>query len=554
MRGRQVFMESLRIHGCERVFGNPGTTENPLLEGLLDYPDIEYIVALHEGVAVCAAGFYAQATGKTPLANVHVAPGLGNAIGMMYGCLKARVPVVVTAGQQDVRMRLREPLLSHDLVAMAKPVVKWAAEPQTADEIGPIMQRAFQIANQHPKGPVFVALPNNVMEAETDVKASTAGVIHQPNTVASQTLSTIAGKLCEAEKIAICVGDDVASYDAIEPFLAVVETLGAAVFTDFLLARRPIATNHPNYVRALATDASQNRSMLAEFDAVVAIGGVTMEEIWFEPGSSIPERTYSLQIEVSDALLSVHRPVSEGISGDLALTLNALNEAVVAQLSDATRARFQAQNAALAASQDSALTAQNARFEKLESATPMAPSEAMTTLAAALPNDIVLVDESITAGADVDRAFRKGRRDEFFAGRGGGIGQGIAGALGVAAGLEDRLILAVSGDGSAMYSIQALWTAAHHNQRILFVILANAEYRVLKHNLDIHRQRFDAPSDQPYPHMDLVDPTLDFIGMAEGMGVTATRAESIDQIQNAAAAFLAGDGPHLLEIAVAGKS
>ena len=128
------------------------------------------------------------------------------------------------------------------------------------------------------------------------------------------------------------------------------------------------------------------------------------------------------------------------------------------------------------------------------------------------------------------------------------------GALGVAAGLEGRPILAISGDGSAMYSIQALWTAAHHNQKILFVILANAEYRVLKHNLDIHRQRFDAPSDQPYPHMDLANPTLGFARMAEGMGVIASRAETTDDIKKAATAFLSGDGPHLLEIAVAGKS
>lgn len=554
MRGRQVFMESLRLHGCERVFGNPGTTENPLLEGLLDYPDIEYIVALHEGVAVCAANFYAQATAKTPVANVHVAPGLGNAIGMMYGCLKARVPVVVTAGQQDVRMRLREPLLSHDLVAMAKPVVKWSAEPQTADEIGPIMRRAFQIANQHPKGPVFVALPNNVMEQETDVKPSTSGALHRAQTVDDEILGRIATKLCKAERIAICVGDDVASYHAIQSFLELVETLGAAVFTDFLLARRPIATDHPNYVRALATDASQNRSMLAEFDAVVVMGGVTMEEIWFEPGSSLPERAYTLQIEVADALLSVHRSVTEGISGDLAMTVTRLNQLITSQRSETDRARFKVQNASLAAAQDAALTAQNARFEKLEGTNPMAASEAMSALASALPNDIVLVDESITASADVDRAFRKGGGDDFYAGRGGGIGQGIAGALGVAAGLPDKVIVAISGDGSAMYSIQALWTAAHHEQRILFVILANAEYRVLKHNLDIHRQRFDAPSDQPYPHMDLVNPNLGFTSMAQGMGIPATKAETADQIKQAAAAFIDGDGPHLLEIAIAAKS
>ena len=147
MRGRQVFMQSLVAHGADAIFGNPGTTENPILDSLAEYAGITYYTALHEAVAVCAAGFYAQASGKTAVASLHVAPGLGNAIGMMYGALKACSPVVVTAGQQDTRMRLRDPILRHDLVAMANPVTKWSTEAQSADEIAPIMRRAFKIAN-----------------------------------------------------------------------------------------------------------------------------------------------------------------------------------------------------------------------------------------------------------------------------------------------------------------------------------------------------------------------------------------------------------------------
>ena len=147
MRGGQVFMESLLLHGVDAIFGNPGTTENSLLDRLIDYPQLPYYVALHEGVAVCAASFHAQATGRTAVANLHVAPGLGNAIGMMYGALKAASPLIVTAGQQDTRMRLNNPLLSHDLVAMAAPVTKFSAEPQSADEMGPLLNRAFKIAN-----------------------------------------------------------------------------------------------------------------------------------------------------------------------------------------------------------------------------------------------------------------------------------------------------------------------------------------------------------------------------------------------------------------------
>src|SRR5258705_4416005 len=113
MRGRHVFMETLLAHGVDRIFGNPGTTESPLLDSLHDYPRLKYIVHLHEGVAVGAANFYGQASGKTAFVNLHVAPGLGNAIGMIYGALKNNTPMVVTAGQQDTRLRLCRPPLRH---------------------------------------------------------------------------------------------------------------------------------------------------------------------------------------------------------------------------------------------------------------------------------------------------------------------------------------------------------------------------------------------------------------------------------------------------------
>src|SRR6188472_1679193 len=170
MRGRRVLMESLVSNGVRHIFGNPGTTETPLLDSLAAYPQIEYVMALHEGVAVGAASFYAQATGRTAVANLHVAPGLGNAIGALYGAFKANSPLIVTAGQQDTRMRLANPLLGHDLVAIAAPVTKWSVQAERADEISPILRRAFKVATDAPKGPVFVSLPIDVMEQETSVE------------------------------------------------------------------------------------------------------------------------------------------------------------------------------------------------------------------------------------------------------------------------------------------------------------------------------------------------------------------------------------------------
>src|SRR5262245_790331 len=172
MRGRRVLMESFVAQGVRHIFGNPGTTETPLLDSLPAYPQIDYVMALHEGVAVSAASFYAQASARVSVANLHVAPGLGNGIGALYGALKANSPLVVTAGQQDTRMRLAGPILGNDLVAMAAPVTKWSVQIERADEIAPILRRAFKVATDAPKGPVFVSLPINVMEQETSVEAA----------------------------------------------------------------------------------------------------------------------------------------------------------------------------------------------------------------------------------------------------------------------------------------------------------------------------------------------------------------------------------------------
>jgi benzoylformate decarboxylase len=178
---------------------------------------------------------------------------------------------------------------------------------------------------------------------------------------------------------------------------------------------------------------------------------------------------------------------------------------------------------------------------------------AMAELRAATPPDAIVVDESITANLDLFASFSFAGPDDYFSGRGGGIGQGLAGAIGVAVARRDRPVLCISGDGSSMYSIQALWTAAHHELGIVFVILANREYRVLKHNIDAYRQRFDVASDKPYMHMDLTRPTLSFVDLARGMGVAGTHVSNADDIRAAVAAAFASGKTHLIEIEIEGK-
>jgi benzoylformate decarboxylase len=545
MRGRQVFLESLLAHGVEHVFGNPGTTESPLIDALGDYPQLKYIVALHEGVAVGAASFYAQASGKTPVVNLHVAPGLGNGLGMVYNALKANSPMIVTAGAQDTRMRLRAPLLGHDLAAMAAPVTKWSVQVERADEMADILRRAFKVANDPPHGPVFVALPIDVMEQETENTAQAPGTLFRTAQPDPAGIAAAARLLREAKRPVIVAGDDVARSQAIGELVALSEAIGASMWCEGLHHHASYPTDHPNARGSVGFDAASIRKGFGDADLVLMIGGPFFEEVWFAPGSPFPDGAKVVQIEQSAERLGHNYPVL-GLNGDLKATLAALTSAV------GRIDGIQTRNAALKAQKESDVAAQDARAKKAWDRLPISMPRVMAEISNALPPDAIVVDESITANVDLSRTFSfKG--GDYFSGRGGGIGQGLAGALGVQVAQPNRPVVAISGDGSAMYSIQALWTAAHHQLPIVYIILANREYRVLKHNIDVYRQRFSALSNKPYNHMDLTGPDLGFVEMAAGMGVAGTRLAKPEELGPAIKRAFASKRPHLIEVAIEGK-
>lgn len=553
MRGREVFMHSLEAHGVTAIFGNPGTTENPVLDSLVEHPGIRYYVALHEGVAVGAAGFYAQASGKVGVANLHVAPGLGNAIGMLYGALKGGSPLVVTAGQQDTRMRLRDPILGHDLVAMASPVTKWAVEPNHADELAPILRRAFKIAQEPPAGPVFVALPINVMEQETANAASTAGLLHTRGVPDASGLDKLARLLAESRNPAIVAGDDIAASGASAALVALVERLGASVYVEYLRARQPLPFNHPNFRGRVPYEGAKIAALFEPHDLVVLIGGRFFEEVWFDACAWLPEQTAVVQIESAPSRLAHNLSLDLGLLGAPPTVLTALSSALDALWDDALAERARQRQAALVATRDDEAGAFARQLERVAGSTPMTALEAVATVARSLPPHAILVDESITASGEVACAFALGDGGDYYAGRGGGIGQGLAGALGVAVAQPDRPIVALSGDGSAMYSIQALWTAAHHGLDIVFVILSNREYRILKHNMDTYRERFGIVTDKPYPHMNLAEPALGFCAMAQGMGLRTREVDSAAALGTALTEAVAAGGAWLIDVAVGGK-
>ena len=553
MRGRQILMESLIAQGVSYIFGNPGTTESPIIDSLLDYPQVSYIEALHEGVAVGAASYYAQASGKTGFVNVHVAPGLGNSIGMMYNALKASASVVVTAGQQDTRMRLRDPLLGHDLVAMAAPVTKWSVQAERADELSLLLHRAFKVANDPPAGPVFVALPIDVMEQESENEPVAPGTLHRAGPAAPAGVAEAAALLADAQSPVIVVGDEVARFGAGAEIVALAEAPGAAMWTEGIRMHASVPSSHPNFRLALGFDALSIRKALEGADVLLLVGGPFFEEVWFSPGSPFPTGAAVIQVETSSQRLAYNYGVKVGLIGDPKATLAALLVDVNGKASAGYREAAARRNQALKSLKDGDAAAQRARAQKRWDNTPISMPRLMADIASALPADAIVVDEAITAGPDLVRTLSFSKRGDYFGARGGGIGQALPGALGVKVACPDRPVVAISGDGSSMYSIQALWTAAHHDLPIVFVILNNGEYRILKHNMDVYRQRFGAKPDRPYLHMDLGKPRLGFLDLARGLGVSAERITTPGDLTGALSRAIAAKRPHLIEVVIEGK-
>ena len=553
MYGRDVFMESLLAHGVRHLFGNPGTTESPLIDSLARYPALDYVLTLHEGVAIGAASYYAQACGRAGVVNLHVAPGLGNAIGMIFGALRTNSAMVVTAGQQDTRLRLRDPILGHDLVAMAAPVVKWSAQAESADEIAPIMRRAFKIAHDPPAGPVFVALPINVMEQQTEIRAAAAGALYRAPAPDPAGVAAVARHLLGARESVIVIGDDVARAGAGGALLALAEATGAGIWTELIHQHQPVPNRHPNYRGRIPSDPASIAQAFGAADLVLMVGGPFFEEVWYAATGPFPAGAAVLQIEESSARLARNHALDAGLIAGLVPALEAVHARVRKDGTAAFSAAAAERNARFAALREEERTARRARLDDMQARRPMPVPIMLETLAAAAPDDAVIVEEAITGSPEIPHAFSFGGHGDYFCGRGGGIGQGIAGALGVKLAIPDRPMLCLSGDGSAMYSIQALWTAAHHRLPIVFIILANAEYRILKHNLDIYRKRFGVATNHPYREMDLIDPPLGFVEMAAGMGVAGTRVTEPDALAAAVQEALASGAPRLIEVAVEGK-
>jgi benzoylformate decarboxylase len=547
MQVAALLMRTLREAGVDYLFGNPGTTELPFLDAL-DGSGIEYIVALQEATAVAAADGYAQATGRLGLVNLHVAPGVGNGLSILHNASRARSPLLVTAGQQDTRLLLGEPILAADLVQMTEQFTKWSHEIRSAAEAPAALRRAIELALTPPTGPVFLSLPMDLMTETLDADVAAPSAVSARAEPERDAIARAAALLSTATSPLIVAGDGVARSGARAELQALAELLGAAVHGEPIHRRASFPADHPLWRGGLFPSAANVRKSLERADCILIVGASVFTWLFHTPGPPFRQGVPVIQIDDDAREIGKTSPVTLGIVADVRPTLGALHAALDARLGAGERAAANTRAATLRHAREEHARRLAAEAEASASRTPIAPAFLMRTLAGLLLADAVIVDESASSLAHVLRHLPFGPGAEFFGSKTGTLGWAMGAAVGVQLAWPQRPVVATIGDGSVMYAPQALWTAARYRLPITYVVINNTSYAILKSGM----VTLGLPSAKRgiYPGMDLVDPEIDYLALARAMGVRAARVEKPADLRDTLADCLAHRGPALVDVAI----
>jgi len=544
--GRSAFLSLLQAQGVEYLFGNPGTTELAIMQGLGEQRRLRYVLGLQESIVVAMADGYARASNRLAACNVHVAPGLGNAMGSLFNAKWYGSPLLITAGQQEQGHGLMEPLLYDSLVPIAQPMVKWAIEVTRVQDLPRIVHRAAKIATTPPTGPVFISLPGDILDAEAALDLGRPTRVDTANRPSDPALERLASRLLEARAPALIAGHELSTYDALAEAAELAELLGAPVYQQTVPYSAQFPSEHPAFLGALTRSQPQVRAALQPYDLLVFLGADVLRMSVFNRVDPLPEGAAVLQIGERDWELAKNYPAEIAIKANIKETLRALLPVV--------RARRGAERAAQAARRLADLASQNwtAKRRRLRqqvlseaAAKPIDPRLLMLNIAETLTADAVVVDEGVTSTFSLLSFLPMRDARGYYGLASGGIGFAMAGAIGVSLALPARPVLAIVGDGSAMYSIQALWTAAHLKLPITYVIANNRSYRILKERLRVRQEH------AAFLGMDLRDPEIDFVQLAQSLGVPARHLTDPADIVPALRDASASGGPNLIDVSVA---
>jgi benzoylformate decarboxylase len=511
----------LRRPGITTVFGNPGSNELPFLK---DFPsDFRYVLGLHEGVAVGMADGYAQATGKPALINLHSAAGTGNGMGALANAWNSHTPLIVMAGQQTRAMVGVEALLTNvDSTQLPRPLVKWSYEPSIAQDVPLAMSRALHLAALPPSGPVYLSVPYDDWAAEADPQSSALldRQVHALGSFDGPSLSHVVDRLNAAKNPALVLGPEVDACRANLFAVRLAEKLRTPVWAAPSAPRCPFSTTHPYFRGLLPASIKRISAALSGHDLILVVGAPVFRYHQYDPGEYLPEGAELVAV-TSDPQEAARAPVGDAIVGNIHATLQALADNV--RQSDHPSPTPQARPAPAEIGPG-----------------PLLPEAVFDVIAATVPSDAIYLNESTSTTDFLWRRLPMQEPGSYYFGAAGGLGFAMPAALGVQLAEPSRRVIAVIGDGSANYSITALWTAARYKIPVVFLILKNGTYGALRWFAEVLKV-------EGVPALDV--PAIDFVSLAKGYGVEGVRAATAEDLQQALATALGSQAPTLIEVA-----
>ena len=547
IQGGSAFLSLLKDEGVSHMFGNPGTTELPVMDALGKQSELPYILGLQESVVIGMADGFGRATGQLTACNVHVAPGLGNAMGAIYNAAFTNTPMIITAGQQEQGHGLTEPVLYAPLVPIAAPLVKWAFEITRLEDLPRIIRRAAKIAMNPPMGPVFLSLPGDVLSDQAGIDLGSKTRVDTRARPSDEAIEKLSARLIKAKNPAIIAGNEIVTSNALAEVAQLAETIGAAAYQQTIAFGAHFLSGSPSYVGGLSRGQNEILKALDPYDLLMFVGCTVLQTSVASKVVPMPPNATVVQIGLNDWEIGKNYPADIALHADVGETMKALIPALQRQggksldkiaagrLSMLSKINWGSRN----------LKTRGLAKEK-SSVHPIDPDWLMLNVVDALPSNSIVVNESLTSSRALPDLLPFRDRYGFHGNASGGIGWGLPAAIGVQLAHPDRRVLCLSGDGSAMYSIQALWTAAHLDLPITFVITNNRSYRILKQRL-LGFHKSDA-----YVGMDFDEPQIDFAGVARSLGETAETITEPDAIRPALLKATSRQGPTLLDVIVDG--
>ena len=545
MTGRTAFLQLLINEGVTHLFGNPGTTELAIMEAVPHFPELKYVLGLQESSVLGMADGFARASNKLVAVNLHCTPGLGHAMGALYNAKFSGSPLIITAGQYEIGYGLQEPLLYEPLVPIAQPLVKWAIEVTRVEDLPRIIRRAAKIAMTPPMGPVFISLPGSILDDEAELDFGSPTRVDAATRPSDEMIDQLAARLLAADKPVMIAGRELANHDIFEEAGELATLLGAAVYQEPVPYNARFPSDHPACMGDLTRNQKKVRETLQQYDLLLCLGADLLRMSPYSPVDPLPENMPLVHRTERDWELGKNYPTEFAIRADVKETLRALLPVLRARRSSEQAGKAEQRLSQMKSSNWSSQR-EKARREASAAAlsNPIDPRFLMMSLVDALPDNAIVVEEALTSAPALASFLPMQDANSFYGLASGGLGFGVPGAIGVSLAQPGRPVVAAIGDGSAMYGIQALWTAAHLKLPITYVIINNRSYRIIKERLLASRK-----SDR-FVAMDMKDPPIDFVSVARGLGLAGRCVTDPDDLDGALQQAIASGAPNLIEVIV----